>query len=252
MSTGGLEAEARVERASILSPSAAQAISAITQRTGANSTAVIIGAYAGAIAASLNVSDVAVRSLVATRQRKVARRAVAALNLNGLFRVALPSDLTVDEYFLSAQISAHKAVVYSETNPAELESELDSIMDGRGVQIKQYIYFNDMSKSQIRRHGHIGGGGAEEGDLTGGPRGNGTQIRPIENHTPDKDSKLLLDVFSAYPKLDMNLYIDRRSVPVRSASFLRVLEQFIIESSLHPLSRLGSMVQLASSELDAT
>ncbi|MGW5352150.1 condensation domain-containing protein [Streptomyces sp. NPDC004031] len=248
MLTGGSEAGARAERARLRSYEAARAISELTRRTGANSTAILLGAYAVAVAGSLDVAEVAVRTLVATRKRSVARRSVAALNLNGLFRLSLAPGTTVGDYFRSAQDAAHKAVVYSETDPAELDRELDVIAARRGVRAQQYLYFNDMSRGQFRWQDDTDTGTGD--GRPAGPPDEATVVRTVDDSTPDRESKLLLDVYGVEPALNICLYIDRRSVPVSAVSFLRAVERFVVESSRRPSSPLAEAARSAARELD--
>ena len=218
MFAGGPEQESRIERAQMSSPTMARAVRQISVRERVSNSAVVLGAAALVLSSILDTPDIALRTLIATRFRPKARYSIAALNLNGLFRVQVEAG-SAGSHFRRSSTASLLAIRRSHYDPAELETELDRVMLGRGVPAKQYMFFNDMSSPH------------ESDAYETGRADDATRIWTIDDDRPDKDSKLLLKVFSIAETASLSLYLDRRFLPRGPAEILRSLEWVTSEAA---------------------
>jgi hypothetical protein len=233
MFAGGSESGARIERARSYSPELARAVREISLRDHISVSMVVMGAAALVLSGVLGVSDIAIRNLIATRLRSEAKHSVAALNLNGLFRLRIGSG-PVKTHFRKSGFAALSAIQYSHCNPEELERELDAIMQSRGVTVKQYMFFND--RSSPLPDGSDEDAGTEDDDIAAGfVQGDDAEYQMVPDSRPDKDSKLLLEVVQMNHKAAiLSLYLDRRFIPAGPIDVLRSIERVIIEAAGNP------------------
>jgi hypothetical protein len=227
MFAGGPEAGAQIERAVMLSPALARALAQITVRDRISTSAVLAGAVALVLSAALDVSDVALRTLVATRFDRASRYSVAALNLNGLFRIGTQPG-PIRAHLERARVASLLAAKHSQCSPLDLERKLEQVMRERGVPIKQYMFFNDMSAQADLP----GAAGAPSGHDVAGS--GDTRFEVIRDAKPDKDSKFMLHVRRVSDVAELLVYQDRRFVPLGAVGILRSVEQVVLAAADDP------------------
>lgn len=201
-----------------------------------SSCAVLAGASL-LLSSCLDVDDVAVRVLFATRFRPEARHSVGAVNLNGLFRVPVRGG-TVTEHLRAAHRAFLLAGRYSQCDPVVQEEALEKIMRERGADTKQYLFFNDNRfKYRDFRHGDADGQACCDGT---------TRFRTDTDVLPDKDSKFLLAVHDMSDAADVSAHLDGRffggTGPVE---FLRALESLLVVLARDPDAQVTEALRRA-------
>lgn len=224
MFSGGPEEACRIERARLHSHDMARAVRVIRGSVRGSNAAVLLGAAALVLSAALDVREVVIRMLVTTRFRQSARYSIAALNLNGLFRLQVDSE-SASSYFGRATIAALLAIKYSECNPATLDDELVAITRARGVPLAQWLFFNDLS--QIVNPGPPYPERADHDECCDGV----VVCKKMMEDRPERESKFLLTVLPGDEVSDLHLYLDRRFIPLPATEMLMSIERILSEAA---------------------
>jgi Condensation domain len=117
-------------------------VQAIAERTGANSSAVLVAVYATALARITGVNPVVVRPLVSNRFRPGLADVVCAVVQGGIFALDV-ADATVDEVVRRAGRATMNAYKYAYYDPDRLEEMITRVSQELAPEFEIRCFFND-------------------------------------------------------------------------------------------------------------
>jgi hypothetical protein len=247
--------EPDLEWARMSSPAMAPAVAHLAREAGVRPALVVEAVLALLLAAYSGESDVALRTIVATRFQPGARRLVGAFNQNGLFRIALADPIgTTDgttergtrggaaDADAGSQVPApvparptnnpgpesvvafikrvHTATLlsyrYCEYHPRKLEESVAQVADARGFAADGYCFFNDVVQALGRDELR------DVPETSPGP----TRIETFANERPAKGANLFVFLNELTGAVKITLCLERAFLaPLGAADLLRDIER---------------------------
>jgi hypothetical protein len=202
------------------------AVRVIAARTGLDSSPVLLGLFALALARVTGINPVVTRVVVSNRFRRGLTDTVSPVSQNGLCVIDV-AGVTVDEAARRAARRAFVAYKHAYHDPWQMEELVDRVGRARGVTIDLSCYFND------RR---FGGAAAETGPVPTAAAVTAarpaTTVRWLGRY--DHPERLFLHLNDASPStVDISLFGNTRYLaPARLEELLRGLEDIAVDAAV--------------------
>ncbi|HEX5117549.1 MAG TPA: condensation domain-containing protein [Pseudonocardiaceae bacterium] len=139
----------RYQRAFLLSPALARAATAVGDRLGTGSSAVLNAAFAAVIGGLTGHGTCAMLAITQNRFREQTRDMVSTLALEGLLVVPLADATGFDDVVLRAWRAAVPAYRYAQYDERDRDRIVRETSDRRGAHVHPYCCVNDLREAEL-------------------------------------------------------------------------------------------------------